>query len=411
MKIAMFTNNYKPFVGGVPISIERLANGLRKFGHTVYIFAPSYENQVDDEYIIRYRSLKHKIQHHIVIPNMMDKDIEKTFKSMNFDLIHVHHPMLIGYTALYLGKKYHLPVVYTYHTRYEHYLHYLKIYDNLQKKYESEKVGFLRQMEGKLISFTNEFFVPYHNRLFTNRCDFVFAPTPYMKQHLIERGTKSPIEIIPTGLADDDFTCDSSIVDEIRKKYATKNHHLFCTVSRLEKEKNFDFLLQSIKKYKEIAATPFYCLIIGDGSERNNLTKQTKELGLQDNVKFLGCIPHEELKNYYHACDLFLFASKSETQGIVLLEAMAASLPVIAVNASGVCDVVKQSENGFMTEENTEEFASRIHEVMNNVFELKQLQKGAYYESTNYTNEIIAGKAEFIYKTLLCEKEELYIHA
>ncbi|MDF2514544.1 MAG: glycosyltransferase family 4 protein [Herbinix sp.] len=95
----MMTNNYKPFVGGVPISIERLAAKLRTLGHEVYIFAPSYDMEVEEEYVIRYHSLKQKLRREFIIPNIFDPMIEEKFKELSFDLIHVHHPMLIGYTA------------------------------------------------------------------------------------------------------------------------------------------------------------------------------------------------------------------------------------------------------------------------------------------------------------------------
>ena len=101
----MLTNNYKPFIGGVPISIERLAQGLRELGHVVYIFAPSYENQEEEPYVIRYKSCKKQMDGGMHIPNIFDREIEDQFRLLQFDVIHVHHPMLIGYTALYLGKK------------------------------------------------------------------------------------------------------------------------------------------------------------------------------------------------------------------------------------------------------------------------------------------------------------------
>ena len=111
----MLTNNYKPFIGGVPISIERLANGLREQGHEVFIFAPSYENQVDEENVVRYKSLKenNKITGKFAVPNIFDLNIERKFRELNIDIIHVHHPMLIGWTAIYLGKKYNIPVTFT----------------------------------------------------------------------------------------------------------------------------------------------------------------------------------------------------------------------------------------------------------------------------------------------------------
>ncbi len=140
MKIAMLTNNYKPFVGGVPISVERQAQELVKRGHQVTVFAPEYEILDDEtkkmkihsgtEYdngirIIRFRTGKRCMENGMVYPRVILKEITQVFAEEHFDLIHTHHPMFVGPTALYLGRKYQLPVIYTYHTRYEDYLHYL----------------------------------------------------------------------------------------------------------------------------------------------------------------------------------------------------------------------------------------------------------------------------------------------
>lgn len=125
MKIALMTNNYKPIMGGVPISIERLARGLEDMGHQVTIFAPTYQEQQQEENVFRYATcMKHFIGG-IVLPNPFDRRIEKEFRKQEYDVIHVHHPMLIGRTAVYLSRKYHIPLVFTYHTRYEQYLSYV----------------------------------------------------------------------------------------------------------------------------------------------------------------------------------------------------------------------------------------------------------------------------------------------
>ena len=113
MRIALMTNNYKPFMGGVPISIERLKNGLEALGHQVTVFAPTYEEQVEEENVFRYATCMKKFIGGIVLPNPFDKRIEEEFKKRNFDIIHVHHPMLIGRTAVYLSRKYNIPLTFT----------------------------------------------------------------------------------------------------------------------------------------------------------------------------------------------------------------------------------------------------------------------------------------------------------
>ena len=124
------TNNYRPMTGGVPISIERLAKGLMEQGHQVTVFAPSYpdwkgeEGAFSEETVFRYHTLLQHFIGGIVLPDPMDLRIEREFQKKNFDIIHVHHPMLIGKTACYLSRKYQIPLFFTYHTRYEQYLKY-----------------------------------------------------------------------------------------------------------------------------------------------------------------------------------------------------------------------------------------------------------------------------------------------
>lgn len=380
MRIAMLTNNYKPFVGGVPISIERLAQGLRSIGQEVYIFAPKYENDVEEPFVIRYGSRRKKLNGELTIPKMAVSKIEEIFEEMNFDVIHVHHPVISGYVGCYLGWKYKIPVIFTHHTRYEEYLHYLG-------------------------NFNSKKLVLFHNRLFTNCCSMVFAPTPSIRTFLKDNGTTSEIEVLPTGLVAKDYVYNDCEVKELRKKYSPEGQRLFCTVSRLEMEKNITFLIDALKVLKERNNDSFKFLIIGEGTQRNNLQERVTALGLEEEVVFLGNVPNEKLTSYYNACDMFLFASTTETQGIVVLEAMAAGLPVIAVNATGVRDVVVNGVNGYMTEEDIYQWADRL-EVMckqKNIYEAMKLK--AKEQAIKYREADIAKLALRYYQNAITSKE------
>jgi 1,2-diacylglycerol 3-alpha-glucosyltransferase len=405
MRIAMLTNNYKPFVGGVPISIERLTNGLRSLGHEVYVFAPSYLNEVDEPYVIRYHSRKKKLQGEYVVPDIFDPIIEEVFYAISFDIIHVHHPVLMGYIACHLGRKYRIPVVFTYHTRYEQYLHYFLPKDNYYNPVNKSRNASFRTLGKKFIYKGSEKIVKLHNRIFTNQCDLIFAPTPSIKQYLKEHGTSTEVVVMPTGLAGREFEYVQDEVENIRKQYLDGKDYLFCTVSRLEEEKNIEFILEGLTLLKEKLGGGFRTLIIGEGTLKGKLSKKSIELGLADNVTFCGCIPQEELSNYYHACDLFLFASQTETQGIVLLEAMAAGLPIVAVEASGVRDVVEYRKNGYMTEEDIDQWEEKIELILNNKELYKQMKQEAIKVAKQYLAVQIAKNAEQYYENALLSKE------
>lgn len=395
MRIAMMTNNYKPFIGGVPISIERLAEGLREIGHEVFIFAPSYENNncSEEKYIVRCKSFKKKKGEYI-IPNILKSNIEEHFKNLHIELIHVHHPIIMGNLAQYLGKKYNIPVVFTYHTKYEEYLHNISIYNIIEKRIKKEEYNLLINMEKKLLGFVKRKVVPTYLKIFMNNCDMIFAPTGEIKEYLQSSNVKSEVNIIPTGLSKDYFKENIYTTTKIRKKYGENKKYIFCTVCRLNKEKNLEFLIKGIHNLKERIGDCFNVMIIGDGPFRDKLETMALELNLQNNIKFINNVDNNEIGNYYRASDIFLFSSKSETQGIVLLEAMAAKVPVVAIKGTGVSDIVQNGINGYMTEENIEEWAKRVEILVQNEKLRKKLGDGAFRTSISYLNTNIAEATE-----------------
>ena len=389
MRIAMFTNNYKPFVGGVPISVERLAEGLRMRGHLVDIFAPYYKNQVPEEGVYRFKIFKKVLKGGYTVPNMFDRAIKKKFVAGKYDIIHTHHPMLMGHTAMHLARHFDVPLTFTYHTRYEEYLHVvLPEYAN-------------KDRDNSLTYKTAEKIVKKHNRAFANKCNMVFAPSPEIRDYLIRENVHKRVEVLPTGLADADFVYDQERAKALRDELDCPN--VFICVSRLEKEKNFSFMLRALAKLHGQWTEAFRVMIIGDGTEREALIAEAAALGLADIVHFVGRVPHEDLVNYYNASDLFLFSSQSETQGIVLLEGMAAGLPVVAVEGSGVNDIVKNGLNGQRTPLNTQLWADQVQAVMSSTEGYEKMRLGAYETAGEYRASSIAGIVERHYQAILEE--------
>ncbi len=374
MKIAMMTNNYKPFIAGVPISIERLSEGLREAGHEVVVFAPEYKEQAEEQNIVRYRSLIKGIINGVSVPDSMDRKIEKEFKEGNFDLIHVHHPMLIGKTALHLSQKYNVPLCFTYHTRYEQYLHYIK-------------APFLAGI------------MPRYVNNYMSQCDMVFAPTPMMQEYLEDIGKSASCVVLPTGLKEESFEPDEEEAGKLREKLISGKKFLFCTVARLAKEKNFDFLFRALSIRKQEQGSDFRLVIVGDGPYKPQLLKLAEELDIREEIFFAGKVSNDQVKNYCKAADLFLFASQSETQGIVLLEAMAAGTPVLAVKASGVCDVVVNGKNGYMTYLSEMEYANKLDSMLeqNRIY----MEQGAIETARKYEAGEIAKMAAVYYNTAI----------
>lgn len=381
MRIAMFTNNYKPYIGGVPVSIKHLAEALRSRGHTVYIFAPTYENQVEEPYVIRYPSFPIKVAG-APVPNVLTGIFTKKVRELNIDVIHVHHPAIVGNVALSIRKKLGVPVVFTYHTRYEAYLHYI---NGLEK---------VEQSTG---------FINWYLHHFCNQCDLLVAPTPGILDYLQKEQMKPPIQVMPTGIPMENFLPEQESVAAIRQQYIGTADYLTCTVSRLAKEKNLDFQIRGLACLKRLLkkkGRTFRHMIIGDGPEKKKLICQIEELGLTENIIFIGNVDNQEIKNYQAAADAFLFTSKSETQGIVLLEAMAVGNPVVAVEASGVRDVVKDGVNGYLTEEDAYWWAERTRMVLEEVAKREQLSQAARETAEMYSEEEVARQAEQYYRNV-----------
>lgn len=382
MRIAMFTNNYKPYIGGVQISIQNLASSMRKLGHTVYIFAPTYPNQEEEEYVIRYPSLPFSISG-APVPNILTTLFEKKVVELGIDIIHVHHPALVGNIALHLKKKYDIPVVFTYHTRYEEYMHYIKGLMTLESVFGG--------IERYLVSFCN-------------KCDLIVAPTDEIKNYIEDKDINDThVTVIPTGITYKAFDMDFEERYKIVRKYKKNADYLFVTVSRLAKEKNLRFQIEGLCKLKETLSKEgktFRYMIIGDGPYRQELERLIHKAGLSEEISLLGSIDNDKLANYYAAANAFLFSSKSETQGIVILEAMAQAKPVIAVNATGVCDIVRNGVNGYLTSEEPEEWAESVVKAVSDVHNYRGLSSEARNTALCYLEDNIAKKFEKRYMNL-----------
>lgn len=367
MKIAMLTNNYRPFVGGVPISVERQAQELVKLGHQVTVFAPVYESEDKEqaesfrekileedkkapERVIRYHSQKKKMENGMVYPGIYPAEIFKVFERERFDCIHVHHPMFVGPWALWLGKKYDIPVIYTYHTRYEDYLHYIPCFRINERSTIVKK---------KAVEWLQRNVIPSYMSWFCNKCDLVLAPSAGMRQMIRGYGVHTPTAVFPTGL-------DGS------------------------------FFRKNEKRSREIR------------EQKAELKVRASILGIQDVVTFVGNVPNEQVRDYLAASDLFLFASKSETQGIVLAEAMAAGIPVTAVHATGADDIIEDGVNGFLTEEKEEVWAAKVTEALEPETN-SRMKRAALISAENYRSSRLAIYEEMLYNQCGFRKgEKLY---
>jgi glycosyltransferase involved in cell wall biosynthesis len=385
LKIAMFTNNYFPIIGGVPISIQRLSKSLRERGHKVKVFAPKYKTESEDEdNIIRCNSIYYYEESGLEFPvtNIYSPQIKKEFKAEDFDLVHAHHPFWLGNKGRKLAEKFNLPLAFTYHTRLEKYAHYVP------------DILFMRKFFANRLS---HFLI----KNFANKTDAVFAPTESTKEYLRNVGVSRYIKVLPTGIDFDYYNYSENKIDELRKKLIGDSEHLLISVSRLSKEKNLYFLLDGIKRLKEKTNLNFKLIIIGSGSEKENIEKYIKDNSLENYIKLIGAVDFRKIAKYYLASDLFVFASTTETQGMVLLEAMAAKDPVVAIKSSGIDDVIDDGFNGYKTEEDIDKWSSRIEELLNDRQKYDEFAKNAFKTAKSYSIEKMTIEAEELYYKIM----------
>ena len=366
MKIAIVTEGYKPFINGVIVSIELFVKWFRKMGHEVYIFAPSYPDfNKDEEYVIRLKSVPSIVQKNIRIPLPTYIKMDKLFSKLGFDIVHIQHPIIFSQVVKRLVKKYNIPLVFTHHSFYENYSHYIP----LPQK-------FIKKMAIKL------------SIDFSNSCDLVISPTEAVKRILEHRGVKTPIEVIPTGIDFDVF--DKASGNSIREKYQiSKNSKILLYIGRMSKEKNLDLLIDSFS----LTATEFkdvYLMLVGDGPERKKLEKRVRNMNLYDRVLFIDSQPYNEIPNFYKASDLFLFPSKKDTQALVLLEALTCSIPVVAVKSMSVKELNIDEKAGLLSSNSPVEFSNKVKKLLTDKSIYNKFSKNSVKIAKKYSSKASA---------------------
>lgn len=345
LRVAMFTNNYFPYIGGVPISIDRLRRGLQALGSQVLLVAPRYGRRIESESgVIRIPEMFiFGAKRELRMANIFLWRIRREVRRWLPDVIHLHHPVWVGSLGLFIARRMNIPAVFTYHTRLEHYSHFIALPGPLFRN---------------LISH-------WLVRRFANKCDAVIVPTYSVEEYLRLIGVTTEICVQPTGIDFDHIRSVRAVeTNALRDKLGIGNEKVVVCLTRLSLEKNVDFVIDGIRTLKQKTAVPFRVLMLGDGNERQRLERRARDEGLQDVVTFAGMISPHEVPAWLNIGDVFVFASKSETQGMVVLEAMAAGMPVVAVRSSGIDDVIDEGVNGFKTPENLARWSERVHALL-----------------------------------------------
>jgi len=385
LRVAMISNNYFPFVSGVSVSVERLRQGLRELKHQVQLLVPRYrEAWQDDETILRVPTvMAFGEKREFRLTNPFSARFRHCLQRFKPDIIHVHHPFWLGSMGLWMGRRLRVPVVYTYHTRLEHYAHFVPLPGAL----------FRNLISHSLIKH------------FSNRCQGVIVPTYSAEEYLRMIGVKTPTLIQPTGIDTAQFAdTDRDALEELRHQLSIDPADtVLVSVSRISQEKNIGFMLEALAELKKLGRQSLRLLLIGDGPDRQAVQQHIEALALQEQVTLVGAVPPEKMARYYHLGDIFVFASTSETQGMVILEAMAAGLPVVAVRSSGIDDVVRDGFNGYKTPQNRQKWGQRVMALAEDNALRDTLGKQAKRFASDYDIAKFAGAVAHFYAEVLAK--------
>ena len=333
MRVGLFTNNYLPFRGGVTTAVETLREGLDALGHRTWVFAPAPARPLPEPaFVFRYPSVPAPTYPGFALPLPLSPRLARTARQLQLEIFHAQHPFLLGPAARRLARAGGRPIVFTYHTRYEKYAHYVPLPERL-----------VAALAVRL------------SCRFADATDLVVAPSGHIAQVLASRGVRAPVVVVPTGVDLERFRPGDR--EAARRRLGLPADSPICLyVGRLDREKSVERVIDAFGSIA-LAVSGARLLLVGQGSHEAALRRLAAASPASDAIRFAGSVAREELPPYYQAADLFLFSSETETQGLVLAEAHACGLPAVAVRASGVDEVVRDGETGLLTKADVEELA------------------------------------------------------
>lgn len=381
MNICMMTNTYLPHVGGVARSVSTFAEEFRKRKHRVLVVAPQFDGKPlprrAEAIVERVAAIQNFNGSDFSVRLPLAAALSSRIDDFHADIFHAHHPFLLGDTALRLAASKNVPIVFTHHTRYEDYTHYVPFDSPVLKEFAIQ--------------------LSTH---FANLCDGVIAPSESLAELIKHRGVTVPVKVVPTGIDVQSFAAGDRVRFR-RKMRLPAEAFVVGHVGRLAPEKNLDYLAEAVALFIKDAPDALF-LVVGSGPSEEALRETFERHAIADRLCLAGKQTGRALADAYRAMDVFAFASQSETQGLVVAEAMAAGLPVVALDASGVREVVSDGSNGALLPAGAP--AARFAGELENLCEEPSLRQhyahGAAATAQQFSRERCAGLALDYYEEI-----------
>jgi glycosyltransferase involved in cell wall biosynthesis len=383
MRVLMVSDVYFPRVNGVSTSIETFRRCLPRAGVEVALVAPRYAAESDDHEVYRVaaRPVPRDPEDRLMAWREARRIVLR--EAADCDLIHIQTPFVAHYAGLHAARRHGRPVLATYHTFFEEYLyHYAPLVPATWMKALARRFA----------------------RAQCNALDALVVPSVAMRDRLLEYGVSRPMHVLPTGIPLDRFAPGDGTHDRAGFRAAqgiAPDRPVVLFVGRVAHEKNIAFLLEAIATARRDIPDLLF-LITGEGPAESALKESAKALGLEESVRFLGYLDRRQaLPDAYAAADAFVFASRTETQGLVLLEAMAMGLPVAALAAMGTRDILDAHRGCLVPNDDVADFAAALVRLLLNAELRRRLAAEARDYAMEWADERMAGRLADLYRSLV----------
>lgn len=362
LRIGLFSNAYRPLISGVVNSIDLIRKELLQQGHTPWIYAPKVSRYREQHAgVLRFPSIELTREVQFPLPLPCWPPIHRAIGRSRLQVVHTHHPVLLGDYAWYWARRLKIPLVYTFHTQYEQYVHYAKL------------------PQAPVRALTRWWVAQ-----FARRCDLLIAPSPSIQELLLDYGIRTWTVTLPNAIDLGHFQIGPRR-ESLRQKLGwPQEASIALYAGRLAKEKNLEFMLHAFQPVA-LESPRALCVIVGDGPERENLQRLAHHLQIADQVLFPGRVPYAEMADYFRAASFFCISSVTEVKPLVVLEALASGLPVLAVAACGTQDTLTDGFDGILTPHQAEAFGDRWRELVQNPERVSAMAHNAQKTAQQYS--------------------------
>ncbi len=341
LKIAVFSDSALPILNGVSVSIDQMIRQFRHFGHSVHLFTSGYPGHSEtDPNTHRFFAAHTPFARDYPLSLPPFYPWLREFRRHDFDIVHTHTPFTVGFVGLRWAESHEIPIVSTYHTHYDKYEHYIPVFPKAYVRYKIAK----------------------HLNYYYNSVDHVVTPSEASRKWLQRHAVRKPVSVIPTGIP----LAKNLDRSEIRTRLGVSpDQKVILYAGRVAREKNLDVFFATAQVV--MSKNPHAVLwIVGDGPAKERYRRMANELRIGDRTTFFGFVPRADVDQFYAAADLFLFASQTETQGLVVSEAMSYGLPAVVVNSGGAAEAVSDSVNGYRVSNSPAELSGAVLRILEN---------------------------------------------